>query len=66
MNIDIFSNQTLFELSDYLFSFIQIKITIQKGITLKDIIYQKVLPKIIALSSEKNGYYHHLKRVKKW
>ena len=38
MNIGIFSNQTLLELSNYLFSFIQVKITIQKGKTLKDFI----------------------------
>ena len=39
MNIDIFSNQILLESIGYLFSFIQIKITILKYLKLKNIIY---------------------------
>ena len=37
MSIDIFSNQTFCELTDCLFWFIQIKITIEKGIKPKGI-----------------------------
>ena len=51
MNINIFLNQTLWKLIDCLFYFIQIKITIQKGINPKDIIYQKVLSKNVTLLS---------------
>ena len=36
----IFSNQTLLELIDYLFQFIQIKIPILKDLKLEDITYQ--------------------------
>ena len=39
MNIDIFSNQILLESIGYLFSFIQMKITILKDLKLKNIIY---------------------------
>ena len=39
MNIDIFSNQILLELIDYLFSFIQIKMFMLKYLMLKSIIY---------------------------
>ena len=39
MNIDIFSNQILLELIDYLFSFIQIKMLMLKYLMLKSIIY---------------------------
>ena len=38
MNINIFLNQTLWKLIDCLFYFIQIKITMQKGINPKGII----------------------------
>ena len=50
MSIDIFLNQTLQELADCLFLFIQMQI-MQKGIKLEGIIYQKVLLKIIMSSS---------------
>ena len=39
MNIDIFTNQILLELIDYLFSFIQIKMLMLKYLMLKSIIY---------------------------
>ena len=51
ISIDIFSNQTLQEITDCLFCFIQINMTMQKGIKPEDIIYQKVLLKIIMSSS---------------
>ena len=47
MNLDIFSNQILLELID----FIQIKMQILKYLKLKDIIYRKVLSKITTSSS---------------
>ena len=50
MRLDIFLNQTLQDLADCLFWFIQIKITIQKGFKLKDI-NQKILLKILMSSS---------------
>ena len=42
MNIAIFSNQFLLESIDYLFSFIQTKMTILNYLKLEGIIYQKV------------------------
>ena len=42
MNIGIFSNQFLLKSIDYLFWFIQTKMTILKYLKLEDIIYQKV------------------------
>ena len=50
INIDISANQTLKKLTDSLFWFIQTQM-MQKGIQLKDIIYQKVLSKMITSSS---------------
>ena len=47
MNLDIFSNQILLELID----FIQIKMQILKYLKLKYIIYRKVLSKITTSSS---------------
>ena len=47
MSINIFSNQTLQHLTAFLFSFIQMKIKIQKVVKLKDIISQKILVRII-------------------
>ena len=41
VNIDIFSNQILFKLIDYLFKFIQTKITNRERLKRKDIIYRK-------------------------
>ena len=41
VNTDIFSNQILFELIDYLFKFIQTKITNRESLKRKDIIYRK-------------------------
>ena len=49
MNINIFSNQILLESTDYLFLFIQIKITILAYLKLEDITYQKVV--LIAIMS---------------
>ena len=40
MNIDIFSNQILVELMDYLFQFIEIKMPTLKDLKLEDNIYQ--------------------------
>ena len=40
MNIDIFSNQILLELMDYLFQFIEIKMPTLKDLKLEDNIYQ--------------------------
>ena len=45
MSIDIFSSQTLLELTDFLFWFIQIKITVLKVLRL--LLIKKVLQKII-------------------
>ena len=42
-NIDIFSNQTFQELTDYLLWFIQMWMIILKGINPEGIIYRKVL-----------------------
>ena len=41
MNIDIFSNQILLELTDYLFYFMQIKMSMLKDLKFANIIYQK-------------------------
>ena len=41
VNIDIFSNQILFKLIDYLFKFIQTKMTNRERLKRKDIIYRK-------------------------
>ena len=41
MNVYIFSNQILLELIDYLFQFIQIKMTTLKDLKFEDITYQK-------------------------
>ena len=49
MNINIFSNQILLESTNYLFLFIQIKITILAYLKLEDITYQKVV--LIAIMS---------------
>ena len=51
MNIDIFFNQTLWELTNCLFWFVQIKTTILKDLKLEDITYQKALLRIITSSS---------------
>ena len=47
MNINIFSNQILLKLTDYLFLFIQIKMQNLKDLKLEDITYQKELLIII-------------------
>ena len=54
MNIDI-SNKTLLELIDYLFQFIQTKITMIKNLKLEDIIYQN--------AKSKNKRYHQWKKL---
>ena len=51
MSIDIFSSQTLKELTDCFCCFIQIKMTTQKGVNTEGIVYQKVLSRIIMSSS---------------
>ena len=51
MNIDIFFNQTLWELTNCLFWLVQIKTTILKDLKLEDITYQKALLRIITSSS---------------
>ena len=51
MNIDIFFNQTLWELTNCLFWLVQIKATILKDLKLEDITYQKALLRIITSSS---------------
>ena len=51
ISVDIFSYQTLSELTGSLFWFVQTNKMMQKGIVLKIIIYQKVLQKIIMSSS---------------
>ena len=43
MFVDIFSNQTLLTLIDYLFWFIQTKMTIPKDLKLEDITFEKEL-----------------------
>ena len=57
---DIFSNQTLQELADCLFWLIQIKMAILKGIKPEDIIYQKVLLRIITKSSMERTFMNNL------
>ena len=53
MNINIFSNQTLQELTDCLFWFIRIKMAMLKDVILEDITYQKdSLRFIMSLSME--------------
>ena len=52
MNLDIFSNQTLSELIDCLFWFIQIKMMILKDLSVEDIIYRKVQSKIIIINGK--------------
>ena len=56
----IFSNQILQELADCLFWLIQIKMTILKGIKPEDIIYQKVLLRIITASSMERIFMNNL------
>ena len=51
MSIDIFSNDTLQELTDCLFQFIQTTLVILKSIKPECIIYQKLLSRIITLLS---------------
>ena len=51
MSKDIFSNQVLFELMDYLFQFIQIKLPMLKDLKHEGIIYKKELLIIITSSS---------------
>ena len=64
INIDISANQTLKKLTDSLFWFIQTQM-MQKGIQLKDIIYQKVLPKMITSSSmEKTNIKRYAEIIK--
>ena len=60
MSINVFSNKTLQESTNCLFWFIEIKITIQRGIKpegiihiYKAIVYQKVLKFIMLPSTEK-------------
>ena len=50
-SIDIFSSQTLKELTDCLCYFIQIKMAMHKGIKVEGIIYQKMLSRITMSSS---------------
>ena len=64
INIDISANQTLKKLTDSLFWFIQTQM-MQKGIQLKDIIYQKVLSKMITSSSmEKTNIKRYAEIIK--
>ena len=51
MNIDIFWNQTLWELTDCLFCLILIKMIMLKDSKLEEITYQKALSRIITSSS---------------
>ena len=51
MDIDIFLNHTLWELTDCLFWLVQIKMPMLKDLKLEDITYQKALLRIITLSS---------------
>ena len=51
MGIYIFSNQTLQALAECLIQFMEIKITMQKGIKAKGITFQKVLLRTKMLSS---------------
>ena len=51
MSKDIFSNQFLLELMDYLFQFIQIKLPMLKDLKHEGIIYKKELLIIITSSS---------------
>ena len=51
INIDIFSNQILLELIDYLFQFIKIKMPILNNLKLEDITYKDKLLIIVTSSS---------------
>ena len=51
IDIDIVLNQTLQDLADCLFLFIQIKMPAPEDLNLKEITYQKVLSKILTSSS---------------
>ena len=56
MKLNRLFNVNLTYLTDYLFSFIQTKITREKGVKLKDITKQKILQRIITpLSIEKTS-----------
>ena len=57
MSKDIFWNQTLLELIDCLFYFIQMKMAILKDLKLEDITYQKALLIIIKSSSIEKDFY---------
>ena len=57
MNLDIFLNQILLELIDYLYQFIQIKVTTLKVLKLKIIIYQKKKKKIMNVIINENNVY---------
>ena len=50
-SIDIFSNQPLYELTNYLFLFIQTEIKMKKGVKPEGINSQKVLSRITTSSS---------------
>ena len=64
MSKDIFSNQVLFELMDYLFQFIQIKLPMLKDLKHEGIIYKKELLIIITSSSmEKNFMINQLIQI---
>ena len=51
INIDIFSNQILLELIDYLFQFIKIKMPILNNLKLEDITYKDKLLIVVTSSS---------------
>ena len=61
MNTDIFSNETLKEVTDCLFWFLQIIEILQKGVVPLVIIYQKVLLKIITSSPIKQ--YQEIRKL---
>ena len=61
MNIYIFSNETLKQLTNCLFWFIQIMEILQKGVVSLVIIYQKVFLRIITSSPIKQ--YQELRNV---
>ena len=62
MNVNVFTNQIwrIFESIDYLFWFIQIKVTMLKDLKHEDIIYQKELLIIITSSMKKKTMINQL------
>ena len=57
MNMDIFLNQTLWELINCLFRLIQIKMPILKDLKLEDITHEKALSRIAVADGKWKNFY---------